>query len=98
MNTQAGGASDRPHISSDGNFVVYVSLAANLILTDSNAVADIFIYDRNAVDDGATCVAAPSPIPTGGCGAMGMITLMTCFAYLSALRWVRMRRNTRDWR
>jgi Tol biopolymer transport system component len=41
-----GGASDWPDISADGRFVSYRSAATNIVPNDSNAVPDIFLYDR----------------------------------------------------
>jgi len=38
---------DAPCISGDGRFVAYVSGATNLIAGDTNAVDDVFRYDRN---------------------------------------------------
>ncbi|MFQ5508994.1 MAG: TolB family protein, partial [Leptospirillia bacterium] len=49
MNSQgfaANGASTRPAISGDGLWVVFVSLATDLVSTDTNGgVADIFLHD-----------------------------------------------------
>ncbi len=42
----ADGPSFAPDISSDGRFVAYKSVAANIVPGDNNGVADIFIYDR----------------------------------------------------
>ena len=38
----------RPAISADGRFVVYESLAGNLVPGDGNGVKDIFLRDRQA--------------------------------------------------
>lgn len=35
-------------ISADGRYVVFASLATNLVASDSNAVSDIFLRDRNS--------------------------------------------------
>lgn len=35
-----------PSISEDGRFVAFTSVASNLALGDSNAAADVFLYDR----------------------------------------------------
>jgi Tol biopolymer transport system component len=43
---QANGASLRAVISADGRFVVFDSLASNLVAGDTNGVADIFVHDR----------------------------------------------------
>jgi len=39
--------SDSPTISPDGRFVAYRSFANNIVPSDSNNVADLFIYDRS---------------------------------------------------
>ena len=44
---QGNGISSAPSISSDGVFVVFESLANNLVTGDANGVKDIFVYDRN---------------------------------------------------
>jgi Tol biopolymer transport system component len=43
---QANGASYSPDISADGRFVVFESLAANLVSGDTNGMVDIFVRDR----------------------------------------------------
>lgn len=45
-NTQGNNGSYRPSISSDGQFVAFRSDADNLVPSDNNAVADIFVRDR----------------------------------------------------
>lgn len=45
---QADGASTRPSISANGQWVVFESLASTLAANDSNAVQDIFVRDRVA--------------------------------------------------
>jgi len=50
----ANGASDAPMVSSDGRYVVFTSVASNLIASDGNGVADVFLYDRI----GATTIRA----------------------------------------
>jgi Tol biopolymer transport system component len=44
--TQANGASDQCSISADGRCVAFGSSATNLILQDTNALHDVFVYDR----------------------------------------------------
>lgn len=44
--TQANDISYLPVISADGRFVAYYSNATNLVDGDTNAVADVFLYDR----------------------------------------------------
>lgn len=43
---QADAFTDRPQISGNGRFVVFSSQAANLVGSDTNANADVFIRDR----------------------------------------------------
>jgi Tol biopolymer transport system component len=45
------GTSNFPRLSADGRWVVYASQATNLVPDDTNAVTDIFLFDR---DGGAT--------------------------------------------
>lgn len=49
--TQADHDSFEPGLSDDGRFVVFRSMAANLVPGDANARADVFVHDR---DTGAT--------------------------------------------
>lgn len=44
---QAVGETYYPDISYDGRYVVYGSLASNLVLADGNDAIDIFLYDRS---------------------------------------------------
>jgi hypothetical protein len=44
----ANGRSGTPQISADGRFVVYRSLADNLVPGDTNGAPDVFLYDRQA--------------------------------------------------
>jgi Tol biopolymer transport system component len=43
--TQSNGDSYRPRISADGRFVVFESLASNLVAGDANGVRDVFMRD-----------------------------------------------------
>lgn len=43
---QGNGPSQRPSITPDGRFVVFDSLASNLVSNDSNGRGDVFVYDR----------------------------------------------------
>jgi len=47
-NTEANGPSSRPDISADGRYVIFTSLASNLVADDTNGVADVFVRDRQA--------------------------------------------------
>lgn len=40
--------SQSPTISADGRYVTYMSYADNLVIGDTNGVADIFLYDRQS--------------------------------------------------
>jgi Tol biopolymer transport system component len=42
----ADGPSDSPEISADGRFVVFCSLASDLVPNDLNSSKDVFVYDR----------------------------------------------------
>lgn len=46
VNTEANGASSAPSINGDGQFVAFQSQASNLVIGDTNGVADIFVRDR----------------------------------------------------
>ena len=48
----ANAPSSDPAISADGRFIVYTSSATNLVAGDSNNAGDIFLYDRDADEDG----------------------------------------------
>lgn len=50
--TQANGDSYTPSISQDGRYVAFASQATNLVPGDTNGVADIFVYDRDADANG----------------------------------------------
>ena len=44
--TEANGASRNAHISADGRFIVFESIASTLVPGDSNATLDVFRHDR----------------------------------------------------
>ena len=50
--TPANGLSRSPSPSADGRYVAFWSLADNLVPNDSNAVADVFVHDRDTDGDG----------------------------------------------
>lgn len=54
----AEGASTNPVISADGRFIAYESVAANIDSADTNAVKDVFLYDR--VNDLTSVVSVSS--------------------------------------
>ena len=43
---QANGYSTQPRISGDGRWVVFASVATNLVANDTNGVLDVFLFDR----------------------------------------------------
>ena len=49
---EANGASSTPAVSANGRFVVFASLATNLVADDTNGVADVFLRDRDTDTDG----------------------------------------------
>lgn len=57
---QGGGNFDikRPSISSDGRFVAFTSSAHNLVLGDTNGVADVFVHDRQTKQTTRVSVAS----------------------------------------
>lgn len=42
----ANGASSEPHMSANGRYIAFSSLASNLVSGDTNGVEDVFVYDR----------------------------------------------------
>lgn len=55
---QPNGSSRFPRLSADGRWLVYTSLASNLIDDDSNQAADIYLYDRDTGDTRRVSVAS----------------------------------------
>ncbi len=43
---EPNGAGQNPAVSADGRYIAFQSVGSNLVLGDSNATSDIFIYDR----------------------------------------------------
>lgn len=43
---QADNFSQAPHLSADGRYIVFESLASNLVSGDTNGVIDVFVHDR----------------------------------------------------
>ncbi|WFN33698.1 hypothetical protein L1S32_07550 [Methanogenium sp. S4BF] len=60
--TQGNARSEHPVISDDGRYVTFSSWATNLVENDTNAVADVFVHDRQTGE--TTCI-------TGGDGLSG---------------------------
>ena len=50
--TAANDVSTEPSISANGRWIVFSSLANNLVSGDTNDATDIFLYDRDADEDG----------------------------------------------
>ena len=65
---QANGASSNARISADGRFVVFTSVATNLVADDTNGVADVFVRDLAA---GQTVRVSVSGSGEQGNGASG---------------------------
>ncbi len=69
--SQANGQSFEPRISGDGNYVVFASFATNLVASDTNDTADIFVVtlstgaiSRVSVSTGGTQSSGPSGEPS----------------------------------
>ncbi len=56
LGNEANGNSSAPALSADGRFITFTSTADNLVSGDTNAGADIFVYDRGSM--------IPSPVVT----------------------------------
>lgn len=55
---EANNFSQAPHVSEDGRFVVFESLASNLVPGDTNGVIDIFVRDRQTKQTARVSVAS----------------------------------------
>jgi len=55
---QPNGTGRFPRLSANGRWLVYVSLASNLVDGDNNGVADIFLYDRETGENRLVSVAS----------------------------------------
>jgi Tol biopolymer transport system component len=79
---QANGASDLPSISGDGRWITYMSMADNLVTSDSNGMLDVFLYDRetgrtiliSAAADGSAANGSSSEPHTSENGAWVVFT------------------------
>lgn len=56
--TQANGGSARPAFSHSGRFLVFDSVASNLVVGDTNAASDVFMVDRDAATLSRVSVAS----------------------------------------
>jgi trimeric autotransporter adhesin len=62
-----GGDSSQPQVSSSGRFVAFDSAASNLVATDSNNLADVFVRDTCAtVASGCTATTALASVAADG--------------------------------
>ncbi|MGH9157502.1 MAG: TolB family protein [Acidimicrobiales bacterium] len=65
-----GGVSIDPSISADGRYVSFRSNATNLVAGDTNAVADIFVHDRQSGETTRVSVGPDGVQGTGGGGSV----------------------------
>lgn len=70
--TEGNSASHAPSISSTGRFIAFGSTASNLVAGDTNAVSDIFVYDRD--------VSASGTFDTPGNSATHRVSVSTAGA------------------
>jgi hypothetical protein len=74
----ADGNSISPSISADGRYVTFISSATNLVASDTNNVADVFVRDTCAgVASGCTPSTQRVSIATSGTQAIGASTSAT---------------------
>jgi hypothetical protein len=76
---QGNGWSDWPSISGDGRFVAFRSWASNLVPTDTNGFADIFVRDRGtlapglSINAGAACTNSTAVTLSVTCGEWAQV-------------------------
>jgi Tol biopolymer transport system component len=70
--TQGNNASDRPSISADGHYVVFTSLANNLVEGDTNGVQDCFVHDRITGETTRISVASDGTQGNSDCESYGL--------------------------
>ncbi|VAW94080.1 Alkaline phosphatase, partial [hydrothermal vent metagenome] len=63
---EANGRSDAPHISGNGRYVAFKSVATNLIASDTNSSQDIFVRDIQAGTTDRVSVSNSGAQPSGG--------------------------------
>lgn len=63
---QADGDSFEPDVSADGRFVVFASLATNLVRGDNNEESDVFVRDRQTGQSGRLSVDSSGVEADGG--------------------------------
>ena len=64
----SGGDSLFPAISGDGRYVVFTSLAANLVVNDTNGTSDTFVHDRQTGETKRVSVGTDGRQSNGNCG------------------------------
>jgi IPT/TIG domain-containing protein len=62
---EADAASQKSALSADGRYVVFTSLASNLVTGDGNGVADVFLHDRSTGSTTRASVALGAADPDG---------------------------------
>jgi len=67
--TQADMGADSPSISADGRYVVFQSLASNLVPLDQNPAGDIYIRDREAGTTELVSLSSAGVQGNGWCGS-----------------------------
>ncbi|HET9692750.1 MAG TPA: choice-of-anchor D domain-containing protein, partial [Steroidobacteraceae bacterium] len=65
---QANGGSYEPALSADGRYVVFESLATNLVPGDTNASQDVFLHDRETGETRRVSVGTGGTQPDGANG------------------------------
>lgn len=69
---QGNGPSESAHVSADGRFVVFESMASNLVPGDTNGMADVFVRDRQSGTTERVSVAS-SGAQALGCPDLGNV-------------------------
>jgi Tol biopolymer transport system component len=69
---EANNYSDGPSLSADGRFVAFDSNASNLVVGDTNANTDTFVFDRHTGVTTRVSVAATVPEAAGGSRAAAL--------------------------
>jgi len=66
--TQGTSGANRPRLSADGRFASFTSPSANLVASDTNGVADIFVHDRQSGQTTRVSVDSAGVQANGTCG------------------------------
>ena len=72
---QANDSSEYASISADGNFVVFVSNATNLVAGDANGVPDVFVHDRQGGTTERVSVSSTGTEGDAGSGYYGQFAI-----------------------